>query len=431
MPTFSELINSGLLAVGDGYRAKNDELGDDGPIFLRSAYLQDSGWVLSNPDRLASQRDDFGPKVARIGDTVLTTKGNSLGRLGFVDADVAGAIYSPHLSYWRSLNYQVLDPRFLYYWSNTAECLDQVRAKSYSTDMAPYLSLADQGSINLDVPLINQQQLASNVLGVLDDKIALNRRMVETLENLARTVFQSWCVDFEPTSVTADQNSGLPSPLTARSPSRLPRRDDLPAGWRLAPLSAIATTARATVDPTSLGSQPLLHLSLPAFDRGQRPTLEPASAVKSLKLVARRGMILFSKLNPHTPRIWVVPEESAIPMVASTEFVALTPTGAVPASFLWSLLSSPAFVARATSMVTGTSKSHQRVQPASLMTTEWPLPLGPILAAFDALVAPLMARIEALRLQSATLAMLRNTLLPKLISGELQADDRAAIAASA
>jgi type I restriction enzyme S subunit len=270
----------------------------------------------------------------------------------------------------------------------------------------------------------------TRVLCSLDDKIALNRRMAKTLEKITQALFQNWFVDFGPIRAPVDQNSSLPPPLTGPTPSRVSGSDDLPAGWRLAPLSAIATTARDTLDPVSLGHKPLLHLSLPAFDRGQRPTLEPASAVKSLKLVARRGMILFSKLNPQTPRIWIVPEETEIPMVASTEFIALTPAGATPASFLWSLLSSPTLIARASSMVTGTSKSHQRVQPASLMATEWPIPPSSVLAEFDALVAPMIARIEALRLQAVTLITIRDALLPKLISGKLQAGGQAALSAS-
>src|ERR1700732_3118299 len=105
MPTvsFAQLVDSGALVIGDGYRAKNEELGGEGPIFLRSAYLQNRGWVLDKPDRfLRKETDRFGLKIAKVGDTVITTKGNSLGRLGYVDSRIEGAVYSPHLSYLRS-----------------------------------------------------------------------------------------------------------------------------------------------------------------------------------------------------------------------------------------------------------------------------------------------------------------------------------------
>jgi type I restriction enzyme, S subunit len=96
MTTFRELVERGILAVGDGYRAKNEELGGDRPIFLRSAYLQDSRWELEKPDRFVVRSPAaFGDKVARLLDTVLTTKGNSLGRgIGLLAASFVLAITS-------------------------------------------------------------------------------------------------------------------------------------------------------------------------------------------------------------------------------------------------------------------------------------------------------------------------------------------------
>ena len=131
MTTFSILVRQGILAVGDGYRAKKEELGGDGPIFLRSAYLQDSGWVLNDPDRFAvAATRSFGLKIAQLSDTVLTTKSNSLGRLGLVNDMVVGAVYSPHLSYWRSLDYNELVPRYLYYWAQSGPAREQIKARS-------------------------------------------------------------------------------------------------------------------------------------------------------------------------------------------------------------------------------------------------------------------------------------------------------------
>ena len=282
------------------------------------------------------------------------------------------------------------------------------------------------------LPPRREQERIAELLSTLDDKIALNRRMAGTLEGVARALFQSWFVDFDPVHAKAEgRDPGLPTPLAALFPSSLTPKG-VPEGWGPCPLSTVATTARDTLDPATLGEQSILHLSIPAFDAGQRPMLESAAAIRSLKVDARRGMILFSKLNPETPRTWIVPEGSDVPMAASTEFIALTPANQVPLSFLWSLLCSPALVSRAAGLVTGTSKSHQRVQPASLMATEWPLPVVPVLAAFDEVVAPIISRIELSRKACDTLATLRDTLLPKLISGELRiADTERAVAAAA
>lgn len=191
--TFGSLVRAGFLEIGDGYRAKNDELGGTGPIFLRSAYLQDSGFSLSDPERFISPSlDRFGPKLSQIGDVVITTKGNSTGRVGCIRKAESGAVYSPHLSYWRSRSPDEIDQAFLYYWAQSADFKRQLAGMAHSTDMAPYLSLRDQLRIEISLPEIRRQIQIGSVLSALDDKIELNRRMNETLEASARALFQDW-----------------------------------------------------------------------------------------------------------------------------------------------------------------------------------------------------------------------------------------------
>ena len=157
--SFADLVGAGVLQVSDGYRAKNSELGGHGPIFLRGAYLQDQGFVLNAPDRFKEvDPTRFGAKVARVGDTIVTTKGNSTGRVGFVDAQVAGSVYSPHLSFWRSLDHRRLDSRFLHYWSRGPEFAGQLHGLAYGTDMAPFLSLKDQLSLRISLPSVEEQR---------------------------------------------------------------------------------------------------------------------------------------------------------------------------------------------------------------------------------------------------------------------------------
>ena len=100
---FANLINEGALEIGDGYRARNEELGGDGPIFLRAGHVTDShiDFMASNVSALNLSRE-FVRNSARPGDAVVTTKGNSTGRTTFVTPSMPRFVYSPHLSYWRS-----------------------------------------------------------------------------------------------------------------------------------------------------------------------------------------------------------------------------------------------------------------------------------------------------------------------------------------
>jgi type I restriction enzyme S subunit len=100
MVTFQELISSGHLEIGDGYRAKRSELGGTGLIFLRAGHLTDTGFGFDNVERFREEMTaSLQGKIAKTGDTVVTTKGNSAGRVGYVEADFEQFVYSPHLSY--------------------------------------------------------------------------------------------------------------------------------------------------------------------------------------------------------------------------------------------------------------------------------------------------------------------------------------------
>jgi len=141
----------------------------------------------------------------------VTTKGNSTGRVSFVTTDMPRFIYSPHLSYWRSLDREELRPGFLRYWSRSREFRNQLAGLAGSTDMAPYLSLVDQKRLRITLPPPEAQARMAQVLGTLDDKIELNRRMNRTLEAIARVIFKSWFIDFDPAIDNAILN-GKPIP---------------------------------------------------------------------------------------------------------------------------------------------------------------------------------------------------------------------------
>ncbi len=155
--TFGDLISEGSLEIGDGYRAKNEELGGDGPIFLRAGHVTDTHIDFSGVERFHSELESrVRSKLAKPGDAVVTTKGNSTGRTTFVTASMPPFVYSPHLSYWRSKDPTRVEGGFLRYWSKGAEFTGQLAGMKASTDMAPYLSLVDQKRLRISLPPIAQ-----------------------------------------------------------------------------------------------------------------------------------------------------------------------------------------------------------------------------------------------------------------------------------
>lgn len=188
--TFADLAREGALRIGDGHRAKLSELDGNGPLFLRAGALTDNGFQWNG---LASFQVDVGASLeAKYGharDVVITTKGNSIGRVGWVPAGCPDFVYSPHLSFWRVLDENAICSQFLYYWARSNEFTRQMHKLAFGTDMAPYFSLRDQNRLSIRLPNINSQCSIAEVLGALDDKITANDRAVGLTGDLAKAQF--------------------------------------------------------------------------------------------------------------------------------------------------------------------------------------------------------------------------------------------------
>jgi type I restriction enzyme S subunit len=163
------------------------------------------------------------------------------------------------------------------------------------------------------------------------------------------------------------------------------------------------------------------HYSLPAFSAGKVAEHVPPSVIKSGKLLISKPVVLLSKLNPDTPRVWNVEVENNVPALASTEFLVLEPCEGVSTHELWAVTAQPGFLRELASKVTGTSKSHQRVRPVEVMAANVvdPRMLGPVRQQ----IASLALRASKARAESLTLVALRDSLLPQLMSGKLRVRD--------
>lgn len=186
-----DLIASGKLLIGDGYRAKNDELSTSGLPFARAGNIND-GFRFEDADRFPRENlHRVGNKVSRPGDVVFTSKG-TVGRFALVQPGTEAFVYSPQLCFWRSFDHGLIEPRFLYYWMYGREFYLQYKGVAGQTDMAEYVSLTDQRRMYISLPEIAEQRAIARILGALDDKIELNHKMNATIEAMARALFKSW-----------------------------------------------------------------------------------------------------------------------------------------------------------------------------------------------------------------------------------------------
>ena len=217
----------------------------------------------------------------------------------------------------------------------------------------------------------------------------------------------------------------LPAHLYGLFPDRLVDSElgEIPEGWEVGRHSDVVEQLRDPENPLSSPDVLFQHFSIPAFDEGQNPKPEYGQSIKSLKSRVPAGTTLLSKLNPEIERVWLVDVRPGERAVCSTEFLVLHARPPFTRSFVYCFARSILFRKQIESLVTGTSKSHQRAQVDSILNLEVVMPSSSIVAAFDRSADSLLARTLKCRRESRTLAALRDTLLPKLISGELRVPD--------
>ena len=301
-----------------------------------------------------------------------------------------------------------------------------------NTSAYPAIRPADLEKLELHIsPLLEQRRIA-DFLGVLDGKIELNRRMSETLEKMARSLYKSWFEDFEPVRAKmggwwhrGDSLPGLPAELYDLFPDRLVASElgDIPDGWNVGTFGNLVVVSHEKVNPGGSPESIYSHFSIPAHDRGRRPEPELGSSIKSAKTPVHPGAVLVSKLNPDIERVWLVDVGSNQNAVCSTEFLVLRAQPPVERCYVYCLARSVPFRQKIESLVTGTSKSHQRAPEKSILALPALIPPVPLARAFETSVGELMERsLVALR-ESDALARQLDYLLPNLISGEIRMPD--------
>ena len=190
------------LLVQDGnhgeYRPRKNEFVESGTAFIRAADLGSGAVKFDTAEKIndvAFKRICKG--IGKDFDTILSTKG-TVGKIAFVPEGSPQFVCSPQTSFWRSLDHDFIDPKFIYYELQSNHFLNQTSSRKGETDMADYLSLTSQRGLNVRVPDITLQREVASTLGILDDKIEINRQINQTLEQIAHAIFKSWFVDFEP-----------------------------------------------------------------------------------------------------------------------------------------------------------------------------------------------------------------------------------------
>ena len=419
-----ELIRLSLLEIGDGYRAKNSELSDVGIPFARAGNIND-GFRFEGADFFpVADLSKVGSKVSRSGDVVFTSKG-TVGRFALVQLDSQPFVYSPQLCYWRSLEPEIIRSEYLYYWMSSQEFLHQISYLKGQTDMADYVSLRDQRRMTVTIPSTQQQLHVVNCLKPIDDRITLLRETNITLEAIAQALFKSWFVDFDPVHAKAEgrQPEGMDAVTATLFPDGFQESElgVVPKGWGVGSILDIANlisggtpkTDRAeywggdiswaSAKDVSQASDSILvetdrTITSLGLEKSSTKMIPAYSSVVVARGATTGRMVMFGKAMAMNQTCYALESKSgasiALYLVLRKEIEALTQKAH---GSIFDTITTSTFAASKTLLIPNT-----------------------LLTCFEDVASPLFHRILVGTQKAQTLTQLRDTLLPRLISGQLR-----------
>ncbi len=314
----------------------------------------------------------------------------------------------------------LLDNGFLKFLMQSHAVQEQLRARASGTTVLG-IKQSELRKVLLTLPPFNEQRAIAHILGTLDDKMELNRRISDTLEATGRTLFKSWFVNFDPVRAKVEgRDPGLPKPLADLFPDSFEdsQLGKVPKGWTVGHLDDVADHPRRGVQPSEIdATTPYIALDHMPRHRIALSEWSAADGLESNKFRFKKGEILFGKLRPYFHKVGVAPVDG----VCSTDIVVVTARRENWFGFVLGHVSSEAFVEHTNASSTGTKMP--RTSWADMGRYSVALPPEAVAGAYTEQVARPVARMMASIHESHTLAALRDALLPKLISGALRIGD--------
>lgn len=255
----------------------------------------------------------------------------------------------------------------------------------------PNISRSQLETLEIQLPPLPEQKAIASVLSSLDDKIDLLHQQNQTLEALVETLFRQWFIE------------------------------EAKEDWEDCTIGDLAIHSKISVHPKKNPDILYYHYSIPAFDSNKKPVVEFGKEIQSNKYKVEENSILFSKLNPHKDkRVWLIQDSVEEHAICSTELQVVKPKDNDYLYFIYGWLTNSIYYNEIAAGVGGTSGSHQRIEPKAIFSAPCVKIDKNIIHQYNILAEPLFKKQFENQQQIQTLTKLRDTLLPKLMSGEVR-----------
>lgn len=401
----------------------NDYVEDGTPI-ITVEHLGDNRIVHNNLPRVSDEdKERLARYTLTTGDIVFSRVG-SVDRRAIVHPDENGWLFSGRCLRVRPDRHKI-DPGYLSWFLGVPGFQEHIRQIAVGATM-PSLNTKILGDVPVFYPpSLTDQRAIACILGALDDKIELNRKMNQTLEDMARAIFKSWFVDFDPVRAKAagQPPPGLKPDIAALFPDRFEDSElgQIPKGWRVGTLGDVAE-----INAWTLGKRDELdfidYIEISEVMRGEVHNIsryprgkEPGRARRRLK----HGDTVISTVRPDRGAFFLCIDPQPT-LIASTGFAVLSPKHDHWA-FLHTFTTQDDFSKDLGHLADG--GAYPAVRPEIIATRPLIVPPDEVRDVFEQYGRPFLLSIHAQLMASRTLSSLRDALLPKLLSGELRVAD--------
>lgn len=388
-----------------------------GPKFLRITDIQGGSFDWDTVPFCTATEDCVRKYQLEVGDIVVARTGNSTGENAQVVQEPPAAVFASYLIRFRP-NSERVNPFFVGYLLRSERFKQHVLAVRGGSAQ-PGANAKQLGSFVFHLIPRHLQNYAVESLRAIDDRIALLRETNATLEAIAQALFKSWFVDFDPVHAKARGESpqGMDDATAALFPDSFEESElgMVPKGWKVGVLGEVADTVRKQIQPGAMTADtlyvglehiPRLSLGLNAWGT--------AEELESAKSCFEKGDVLFGKLRPYFHKIVIAPFEG----VCSTDILVCRAKSPEYYAFVLMHLFSTELVSYADRLSNGAKMP--RVNWNDLAAYQVAIPPTELALTYMDVVKPMFAQITDNVLQAQTLAILRDALLPRLISGQLR-----------
>ena len=329
------------------------------------------------------------------------------------------------------VNAKLLNPHYLTYFMN-AMAHGQVNAHVVGA-VQQHFNVGSAKKIEIPLPSILEQEKVVNVLKALDDKFKLNNQINQTLEQIAQTLFKSWFVDFDP--VKAKMNGEQPKGMDAATASLFPEKlveselGLIPEGWSVRPLGSLIDFMTGFAFKSKQFTESGVRLARGdnvkegRFHWGDKSRYWPVVTPELEKYHLQSGDILIGMDGSKVGKNWVRVNESDLPCLLVQRVARLREKGLVGSSMLEVIIGGNKFKRYVENVKTGTSIPHISGKQIKDMPILYPNDGGKLFQRFEELLLPLAQKRELNNVENQELTRLRDTLLPKLLSGEIDLEN--------